>query len=91
MNILIAYFSQTGNTAKVAQAIYKETSSQGHKVDLKDRRAHIKQSGCLRLDLFRFRLSRYGSGKTSQASPGGDCRLATVQVGRLCHPRIIYA
>jgi flavodoxin len=35
MNILIAHFSQTGNTAKVAQAIYEETLSQGHKVDLK--------------------------------------------------------
>jgi flavodoxin len=35
MNILIAYFSQTGNTAKVAQAIYEEALSQGYEVDLK--------------------------------------------------------
>ncbi len=35
MIILIAYFSQTGNTAKVAQAIYKEASSQEHEVHLK--------------------------------------------------------
>ena len=35
MNILIAYFSQTGNTAKVARAIYEEVLSQGHKVHLK--------------------------------------------------------
>ncbi len=35
MNILIAYFSQTGNTAKVARAIYEGTLSQGHEVHLK--------------------------------------------------------
>ena len=35
MNILIAYFSQTGNTAKVAQAIYDEAVSQEHEVHLK--------------------------------------------------------
>ncbi len=35
MNTLIAYFSQTGNTAKVARAIYEEALSQGHEVHLK--------------------------------------------------------
>ena len=35
MNILIAYFSQTGNTAKVARAIYEETLSKEHEVHLK--------------------------------------------------------
>ena len=35
MKILIAYFSQTGNTAKVARAIYKEASSRGHEVHLR--------------------------------------------------------
>ena len=36
MKILIAYFSQTGNTAKVARAIYKEASSRGHEVHLRE-------------------------------------------------------
>ncbi|MCP4541356.1 MAG: hypothetical protein GY832_29850 [Chloroflexi bacterium] len=36
MNILIAYFSQTGNTTKVAQAIYEEVSSQDHEVHLRE-------------------------------------------------------
>lgn len=36
MNILIAVFSQTGNTAKVAQAIAAETRSLGHETWLKD-------------------------------------------------------
>lgn len=35
MNILVACFSQTGNTAKVARAICDEELSQGHKVHLK--------------------------------------------------------
>ena len=35
MKILIAYFTETGNTAKVARAIYKEASSLGHEVHLK--------------------------------------------------------
>ena len=35
MNILIAYFSQTGNTSRVAQAVYEEAISQGHEVHLK--------------------------------------------------------
>jgi len=34
MNILIAYYSQTGNTTEVARAIFDEVSSQGHKVHL---------------------------------------------------------
>ena len=34
MNILITYFSQTNNTAQVAQAIYEEASTLGHQVDL---------------------------------------------------------
>jgi flavodoxin len=34
MKILIAYFSETGNTAKIAQAIYEEVLSQGHEVHL---------------------------------------------------------
>jgi len=41
MNILIAYYSQTGNTTEVARAIYDEVSSQGHQVHLK-RVAEIK-------------------------------------------------
>jgi flavodoxin len=36
MKVLIAYFSQTGNTAQVARAIQAEVSSQGHEVDLKE-------------------------------------------------------
>jgi flavodoxin len=36
VNILIAYFSQTGNTAKVAQAIYEAVSSQADKAHLKE-------------------------------------------------------
>lgn len=33
MNILIAYFSQTGNTAKVARAIYEEVLCKGDSRD----------------------------------------------------------
>ena len=36
MNILIACFSQTGNTAKVARAIYEAVSSRGHEVYLRE-------------------------------------------------------
>ena len=36
MKILIAYFSETGNTAKIAQAIYEEVFSQGHEVHLRE-------------------------------------------------------
>jgi flavodoxin len=36
VKILIAYFSETGNTAKVARAICEEASSQGHEVHLKE-------------------------------------------------------
>lgn len=36
MNILIVNYSQTGNTAKVAQAIYEEVLSKGHSVDMVD-------------------------------------------------------
>lgn len=35
MKILIAYFSQTGNTEKVAQAIHEEVLSGGHEAHLK--------------------------------------------------------
>jgi flavodoxin len=35
VNLLIVYFSQTGNTAKVARAIYEDVSSQNHEVHLK--------------------------------------------------------
>lgn len=35
MEILIAYFSQTGNTEKIARAIYEEALSQEHEVRLK--------------------------------------------------------
>ena len=35
MKILIAYFTQTGNTEKVARAIYEEVLSQGHEAHLK--------------------------------------------------------
>ena len=35
MKILIAYFTQTGNTEMIARAIYEEVLSQGHKVHLK--------------------------------------------------------
>lgn len=34
MKILIAYFTQTGNTEKIARAIYEEVLSQGHEVHL---------------------------------------------------------
>jgi multimeric flavodoxin WrbA len=34
MRILLAYYSETGNTAKIAQAIYAEVSSQGHEAHL---------------------------------------------------------
>ena len=36
MRILIAYFSQTGNTAQVARAIKEAISAQGHDVDLEE-------------------------------------------------------
>jgi flavodoxin len=36
MKILIAYFSQTGNTAQVARAIYDAVSARGHMVDSKE-------------------------------------------------------
>jgi flavodoxin len=36
MKIMIAYFSQTGNTAKVAQAIYEAAVFQDHKVYLEE-------------------------------------------------------
>jgi flavodoxin len=36
MKVLIAYFSQTGNTAKVARAIHEEVASQGHEVHLRE-------------------------------------------------------
>jgi flavodoxin I len=35
MRVLIVYFTQTGNTAKVARAIYEAVSSRGHEVDLR--------------------------------------------------------
>ena len=35
MKILVAYYSETGNTAQVARAIYDETLSQGHEVHLR--------------------------------------------------------
>lgn len=35
MKILITYFTQTGNTEKIARAIYEEVLSQGHEVHLK--------------------------------------------------------
>jgi flavodoxin len=35
LRILIAYFSQTGNTEKIARAIYQEVISKGHEVHLK--------------------------------------------------------
>lgn len=34
MKVLLAYYSETGNTAKIAQAIYAEVSSQGHEAHL---------------------------------------------------------
>ncbi|UCC65568.1 MAG: hypothetical protein JSV36_11195 [Anaerolineae bacterium] len=36
MKTLITYFSETGNTAKVARAIYEVASSRGHEVHLKE-------------------------------------------------------
>ena len=39
MNILVAYYSLTGNTAKVAQAIYDEVLSQVHNGELKELKA----------------------------------------------------
>ena len=36
MKVLIAYYSETGNTAQVAQAIREEMASQGHKVGLRE-------------------------------------------------------
>jgi len=36
MKILIAYYSETGNTAQVARAIGDEAASQGHEVTLSD-------------------------------------------------------
>ena len=35
MRILVTYFTQTGNTEKIAEAIYGEVLSQGHDADLK--------------------------------------------------------
>ena len=34
MQVLIVHYSQTGNTARVAQAIYEAALSRGHEVDL---------------------------------------------------------
>jgi flavodoxin len=36
MKILIAYYSETGNTAKVAQAIYEEMTSREHEVHIRE-------------------------------------------------------
>ena len=36
MDVLIVYFSLTGNTAQIARAIHQETLSQGHQTDLKE-------------------------------------------------------
>ena len=36
MKVLIAYYSETGNTAQVAQAIGEEMASQGQEVCLRD-------------------------------------------------------
>jgi hypothetical protein len=36
MKVLIAYYSETGNTAQVARAIGEEIQSQGHEVHLRD-------------------------------------------------------
>jgi flavodoxin len=36
MKVLIAYYSETGNTAQVAQAIAEEIQSQGYEVHLRD-------------------------------------------------------
>ena len=36
MNVLIVYYSQTGNTAQIAQAIHEAVSDQGHQADLKE-------------------------------------------------------
>ena len=36
MRILIAYYSETGNTAKVAETIHEEMLSQGHEAHLRD-------------------------------------------------------
>ena len=43
MKILVAYYSETGNTAKIAGAIHTEVSSQGHK-------AHLKALGEVTID-----------------------------------------
>jgi flavodoxin len=36
MKVLIAYLSQTGNTAQIARAIHQEVLSRGHEVDLRE-------------------------------------------------------
>ena len=36
MRILVAHFTQTGNTAQVARAIYDAVSARGHTVDLRE-------------------------------------------------------
>ena len=36
MKVLIAFFSQTGNTARVARAIQQEALTRGHEVDLRE-------------------------------------------------------
>lgn len=43
MKILVAYYSETGNTAKIAGAIHTEVSSHGHK-------AHLKALGEVTID-----------------------------------------
>jgi len=48
--ILIAYFTQTGNTEKIARAIYEEVLSQGHEVHLK-RIDEIASEECNAYDL----------------------------------------
>jgi flavodoxin len=43
MKILVACYSETGNTAKIAEAIHKEVASQGHE-------AHLKTIGDVAVD-----------------------------------------
>jgi flavodoxin len=61
MHILIAYYSETGNTAKVAEAIRDEAASAGHTVDLRQIRAASQSGGITPGDLKSYDLVFLGS------------------------------
>ena len=55
INVLVVYFTQTGNTEKVARAIYDEILSSGHSAEIRD----VK--GITAIDLSKYDLVFLGS------------------------------